>query len=560
MERSGVSNRKRTSLQNIFDIKDVKQGTFGLVYICTFRGRASNEAIEASLFAVKTLRDKYLENEELIKKFYREAETWVKLGSNANIVRADYVLEIDEMPHIFMEYVAGGNLRALMQKGHIGLSQALDIGIQFCDGMIYVNNRDLGYRRKGLVHRDIKPENIMLTEDLNVKITDFGLVKALDEVVMGFAGTKEYASPEQFSRQEVDSRSDVYSFGIVFYEMLTGMIPFQGKSFEELAYQHCHSNPTLPTKLSNEIPRELERIILKCLEKKPEDRYRKFEPLRIKLAETYQRLFGKWHGREAVVGQSLPVDRSMLMGISLDSLGKMSEALPWLDEAIKKDPNNVLAWHYKGEAIDRMSKHTEALTYFDEALRIDPKHAPSWSARADALGNLGRCEEAIRCYDKANLLKPMDKNHQFWANKGLAYAGLNRSKEAIECFDKAIEIFPKAAKAWLGKAYIMEKSNRLREAIECYYKALESNPRDGASWLNKGNLHCRLGEYEESIPCFEEALAINPENVATWTSLGAVFANMNRFEKAIRCCDKAIEIDPGNELAKRLRGLIRARI
>jgi serine/threonine protein kinase len=558
--RSGVSDRRRTSLQNIFDIVDVKQGTFSLVYVCTFRGQASNEAIDASLFAVKTLRDKYLENEELVKKFYREAETWVKLGSNANVVRADYVLEIDEMPHIFMEYVAGGNLRALMKKGHISLSQSLDLAIQFCDGMIHANNKDLRQGEKGIVHRDIKPENIMLTKDLTLKVTDFGLVKALDEVVTGFAGTKEYASPEQFSGGIIDSRSDIYSFGIVLYEMSTGQRPFKGPHFEQYSHQHRNLKPPLPTKLNSEVPRESERIILKCLEKKPKNRYQRFEDLKAELTAVYQMFFGKRPERRTAEHPPFPISSSTLMGISLSSLGKTAEAFQWLEQAIKENPRNVLAWHYKGETSDKIGTHVGAVACFDEALKIDPMYAPTWSAKADALANLERFEEAIECYDKANSLKPMLHNHEFWANKGLAFARLSRYNEAIECFNKSIEIHPRAAKAWFGKGYVSDKLNRLQEAIEYYDKAIEIDPRNSTAWCNKGKVLGRMGRLPEVIQCYEKGLEINPRDADGWITLGYTFAALNRLREAIRCFDRAIAINPHDEKAKRLKNRAQAEV
>lgn len=549
-----------TSLQQIFDVLDVKNGTYGLVYLCTWKGYATTGVPRPPLFAVKTLKDQYRGDERIVNRFYREAETWVKLGRHEHIVRADFVLEIDQMPHIFMEYVAGDNLKAYIQKGNRDIRQALDFAIQFCDGMIYVNTKDIGHDGKGLVHRDIKPANIMLTPNQTLKITDFGLVKAFDEGVTGFAGTKEYASSEQFVGGYIDCRSDMYSFGVVLYELLTGTRPFPGPSFEEFAEQHRKRRPEPPTSLNRQIPKELEVLILRCLEKNPDDRYRRFEDLRVRLMDIHQRLYGARRHRTRTNGLSSGIDRSVLLGLSLSFLGKMVEALSCLDEAIKKDPQSLLAWHYKGEALDRMKKHADAIDCFDEALKITPHHAPTWSAKADALGNMGRYDAALRCYEKTAALKPMQNNHVFWANKGLALVALQRYAEAIACFDKAIAIQPSSAKAWFGKALVLERMNRLAEAMEYYDKVLEYNPRDAASLYRKGNLLCRVGRFKEAIPCFEAALQINPRDVNVWTSLAGLLASLSRFEEALRCCDRALDIDPRHEFAHRLRRLIQAKL
>jgi serine/threonine protein kinase/thioredoxin-like negative regulator of GroEL len=553
-------DKRPTSLQTIFDIVDVKNGTYGLVYMCALKGSPSIGVPRPPLFAVKTLQTQYRGDEGIVNRFYREAETWVKLGSHENIVRADFVLEIDQIPHIFMEYVDGGNLQAYIQKGDRDIRQALDFAIQFCDGMIYVNTTDREHEGNGLVHRDIKPANIMLTTNQTVKLTDFGLVKAFDEAVTGFAGTKEYASPEQFVGSSIDCRSDMYSFGIVLYEMVTGKRPFPGPSFEEFARQHGNRRPDPPTSLNSQIPKELEATILRCLEKSPDDRYRRFEDLKGTLMDLHQRLYGALRERTRSPAGSSAIDRSVLKGLSLSSLGKMVEAVACLDEAIQNNPQDVLAWHYKGEALDRLNRHGDAIGCFDEALKIAPDHAPTWSAKGDALGNLGRFDEALRCYDEATGLKPMQTNHVFWANKGLALMAVHRYAEAIDCFNKSIEIQPSSAKAWFGKALVSERRNSLAEAKDYYDKALEANPRDAVSLCHKGNLLCRLGQFKEAMPCFEAALQINPRDVTAWTSLAGLLASLSRFEEAIRCCERAIAIAPRHDLAQRLKQLIQTKM
>jgi len=558
--RGKVLDNSPTSLPQIFDVVDVKNGTYGLVYLCTWNGYTPIGVPRPPLFAVKTLKDQYRGDERIVKRFYREAETWVKLGRHEHIVRADFVLEIDQMPHIFMEYVAGGNLKTYIQQGSRDIRQALDFAIQFCDGMIYVNTKDVGQDGKGLVHRDIKPANIMLTPNQTLKITDFGLVKAFDESVTGFAGTKEYASPEQFVVDDIDCRSDMYSLGVVLYELVTGTRPFPGPSFEEFVEQHRNRQPEPPTILNPYIPKELEALILRCLEKNPDDRYPCFEALRVRLMDIHQRLYGARRHRARTNGSSSSIDRSVLLGLSLSFLGKMGEALSCLNEAIEHDPQSLLAWHYKGEALDRMKKHADAISCFDEALKIAPDHASTWSAKADALGNMERYAAALQCYEKAAALRPMHTNHVFWANKGLVLVALQRYTEAMACFDKALDIQPRSGKAWFGKALLSERMNRLGEAMDYYDKALESNPRDAASWYRKGNLLCRVSRFKEAIPCFEAALQINPRDVNVWTSFAGLLASLSRFEEALRCCDRALNINPRHDLAHRLRQLIQAKL
>jgi len=207
-----------------YKVKDVKRGGFGIVYLCYTRG--------GQMFAVKSFQDKYFYREDkiadkVVEDFYREDETWVKLEKHRNIVRVHFVYGIAGKPHIFMEYVDGGNLRDWIRDRRLDLARSLDFAIQFCNGMIYANGKDLGEGKRGIVHRDIKPENIMLTKEGVLKIADFGLVKALGAPTAERPiGTPEYMSPEQFETMDVDTRADIYSLGVVLYEMLSGRPPF----------------------------------------------------------------------------------------------------------------------------------------------------------------------------------------------------------------------------------------------------------------------------------------------------------------------------------------------
>jgi len=270
--------------------KVIKSGGFGVVYICEYLPKTSVR------FAVKSFKDEYFEREEVIKNFYHEAEVWVKLGYHGNIVRAFWVSELAGKPHIFLEYV-DGNLRDWIRDKRTTVLSANTFAYhcylfveQFCDGMIYANNKDLGEGKKGIVHRDIKPENIMLYKDAILKITDFGLVKALGRpTAENPTGTPEYMSPEQFRTMDVDQRSDIYSFGVVLYEILFGRRPFPEPEDPKIRWEHyrrCHSDmlPSFPTPTKSTAPglSFLQRwlgIISRCLRKNPKERCQTFEEL-----------------------------------------------------------------------------------------------------------------------------------------------------------------------------------------------------------------------------------------------------------------------------------------
>lgn len=267
----------------------IKGGGFGIVYICEVISEP------CARVAIKSFKDKYFEREEVIEDFYHEAEVWVKLGEHRNIVRAHLVVSIAGKPHIVLEYVNGGSLRDQLVGRRLSIHETLKFGTQFCHGIIYANSKDLGEGKRGVVHRDIKPANIMLTKEGLLKITDFGLVKALGAPrAERPAGTPEYMSPEQFRTMDVDQRSDIYSFGVALYEMLTSRLPFYIQTEDNIErwyyceHHHQEELPKPPSQIDSSTSPALERVVLKCLKKSPKDRYQSFEELEKEFKQIYQ--------------------------------------------------------------------------------------------------------------------------------------------------------------------------------------------------------------------------------------------------------------------------------
>jgi serine/threonine protein kinase len=440
-------------LMHDFEVIDVKGGPgksgFGIVYICYGHSVGGIQAI-------KSFQDRFFKDTGVVNAFHREAEVWVKLGKHENIVRAFGVGDVDDQPHIILEYIDGGNLRDMLEHGKLGVSQSLHLAIQFCDGMIYASSVDLGGGRKGMVHRDIKPENIMLTKEGVLKITDFGLVKALSAPSGERpAGTPEYMSPEQFETMDVDQRSDIYSFGIVLYEMLTGRMPFPNPSDQTLRFEHykyCHQNVmiTQPRKLEPALSKELEEVVLKCLKKNPGDRCQNFMELKNKLMDIYLR-----HCRIP------PETRN------------------------KKEPLTAAEWFLKGYSLLALDRFTEAIECLDRALELNPRFAPAWSYKGCTLLKLGRYDEALPCLDRALEIGFMYEENKWaqdssyantWLYKGATLLKLDRFDDAIKCFNKALEFNPRYAEAWTGKGVALLELNISDEALVCCDKALEINP------------------------------------------------------------------------------------
>ena len=227
--------------------------------------------------AIKVLREDYSSDPAFRDRFHQEAKAAANL-SHPNIVTIhDFGLDSGRL-FIVMEYLLGTDLKSLLRKrGRLSIEEGISLMIQACAGVGYAH-------RAGLVHCDIKPHNMIVTSDQRLKVTDFGIARALsaihpeqkDHVIWG---SPQYFSPEQATGNSPSPASDVYSLGIVMYEILTGRLPFIASSASELGRLHLEVLPTPPSRLNPAIPASLEQILLKVLSKEPSARYRTADQL-----------------------------------------------------------------------------------------------------------------------------------------------------------------------------------------------------------------------------------------------------------------------------------------
>lgn len=220
--------------------------------------------------AVKILKKQFADNEDISLKFKREATAIANL-SDANIVNVLDVGTQDDINYIVMEYVSGKTLKELIKyTGKLNYNTAIKIALQIAKAL------DCAHRNN-IIHRDIKSQNIMVTESGEVKVTDFGIAKSTDSQTItnttSIIGSAHYLSPEQAKGTYIDFRSDIYSFGIVLYEMVTGRLPFEGDSPVTVALKHLQEDPVPPKNINSAIPDSLNKLILKAIQKEPIKRY-----------------------------------------------------------------------------------------------------------------------------------------------------------------------------------------------------------------------------------------------------------------------------------------------
>jgi beta-lactam-binding protein with PASTA domain/tRNA A-37 threonylcarbamoyl transferase component Bud32 len=221
--------------------------------------------------AIKILNDRYANDELFIERFRREAKSAAGL-SHPNIVSIYDRGEAEGTYYIAMEVIEGRSLKELiLTRGPLPIGQALAYTLEILEAMRFAH-------RHGIIHRDVKPHNILIGERL--KVTDFGIARAGASQMTeagSIMGTAQYLSPEQARGAPVTASSDLYSVGIVLYEMLTGKVPFNGDSAIEIAMKHLNELPKPPSKIRPEIPEDLDHVVLRALAKAPEDRYQTAE-------------------------------------------------------------------------------------------------------------------------------------------------------------------------------------------------------------------------------------------------------------------------------------------
>lgn len=258
----------------------IGQGGMGVVY----RGQHLKLPREVAIKSINAVDQQ--QHRHWRARFEKEAFVQSQLD-HPNIVKVYDYIAAEQTYYIVMEYVAGCSLSTLLAReiGPLPLQRSLDLFEQILKALTYAQNFD--YRDQndslhhGLVHRDLKPGNILITEDDRVKITDFGIVKLVGSeqtgTLSGAYGSPEYVSPEQAQDREVDIRSDIYSLGIILYEMLTGEPPFccaDGRHSQiKILQAHLHQPPRPPSEINPQVTPELERVVLRALEKSPEQRF-----------------------------------------------------------------------------------------------------------------------------------------------------------------------------------------------------------------------------------------------------------------------------------------------
>lgn len=586
-------------------------GGMGEVYLCL-----DLETIQP--YALKTFQQRYLTKPKLRTAFENEVAIWVALEKHPNIVRCHFMEIIDNQPFMFLEWIAsdesrGTDLRSWLRRGPLDLRLALDFTIDICRGLIHANEK-----QPGIVHRDLKPENILVAQGRLAKITDFGLARIVQEAGLeitadtesetegrqsllgqgGIVGTPIYMAPEQWRREELDARTDIYAIGCVLYEMLTGHWPFRATSLDGLRRRHLEAHiPRLADRQS--VPGSLDTLLTCCMAKQREDRFASVEnllqrltlvyrqeldemPRRITVSQgftareycergvTYERL-GLYDQALADYDQSIELDSTAATthfdrGVTNQHLGRYDKALSDYDEAIKRRPDYQKAYANRGVVHFELERYDEALRDFAWAIRLDPTDALVYYSRANLYRRVERHEEALADYCRAIELDATDAESYY--GRGLTYAKLQRHDESLADLARALELDPNLVfkldptDAWLycirGLMYAL--AHRYDEAVADYDQAIQLDPDFALAYASRGVAYRKLHQYNEALADYDRAIQLDPTSAEVHYNRGLAHYHLQRYDEALADFSRAIQLDPTHAKAYSDRGLTYKRL
>lgn len=500
------------------------QGGMGVAYLAhaqsleQFLDRLPNDGEYTFPFGIdQTIRQSRLNNElarfvikvpkgivgQGLDVFQRECYIWISLKRSPYVVNAFRVEVTNDIPVLLMEYIKGTTLVDWIGKEQLDIPRVVDFSIQICRGLCHI------YKEMRIVHRDLKPSNILINIHNIAKVTDFGLASALkDESLTEFSlnrgGSLAYMAPEQFD-QETDVRGDIYSFGVMLYEMLVGQHPFTGKitldrigGFRAFRNAHKYQQIVNPCELNTQVPLKLALLTMKCLEKEPSNRFPDFEKLLLDLEE----IFNNFGYRDIIAERESDLAHARF-GKSLQTL---------VESWSYMSPED---WWNKGEALRKIGELEKALSYFEsglaevKVLEREGKQPPGlvWLDGNNNIFNFPQANSAsLGLFDRYS-----SKIHLLMA-KGICLENLRRINEASEIVDQLLELEPNLGSAVILKSLILKDRQDYWGAISLCDQVIKGNPNDEWAWHNKGNCLGFLGRFEEALSCFEKALSINPFN------------------------------------------------
>jgi len=540
------------------------------------------------LVALKSLPAERGESPDRRRRFLQEARAASALN-HPNIIAVHDILAADGADWIVMEFVAGRSLRELIPSEGLPVAQATIWAREIADALSTAH-------RAGIIHRDLKPGNVMIDEAGRSRVLDFGLAK-LHEVDLPSAGdptvtpaapltqagvvlgTPKYMSPEQAMGRPVDARSDIFSFGIVLYEMLTGQAPFEAENLPSIIHAVAFEAQRAPESLRREIPVGLAELVDRCLEKDPADRFQSMDEVRnglLALENTVETRPAKWSRSALQIGRkrsSAPKLREpgrrralwlgalAVIAVALVAFYGMfrrssppatkaqtqdtavSTPLPETPFQLYKAGDDLLTHYWRAGYIDR------ALEAMQRAVDLDPSYAPAYAGLATA---------SQRKYDATRDKVWLDRakaqaEHALQLDASLTAARLRLGSvqaargdlaQAEEELQQVERLDPANAEVYRRLADVAAARDHRPEAEVLYRKAIEHAPDDPELYSALGSFLFGLSRYDDAARAFEKSTGIASDFVFGYRNAAAAEHMLGHYDRAAEQLQRAIEIQP----------------
>ncbi len=518
--------------------------------------------------ALKLIKPEIAADEKMIDRFSNELKYARKIA-HPNVCRMYDLGEEEDTHYITMEYVSGEDLKSMIRMmGQLSSGKTVSIAKQVCDGLAEAH-------RLGVVHRDLKPQNIMIDKEGNTRIMDFGIARSLK--VKGITGagvmigTPEYMSPEQVEAKEVDQRSDIYSLGVILYEMATGRVPFEGDTPFAIGMKHKSEIPKEPKEFNTQIPDDLNRVIMRCLEKDKDKRYQSAGEVRSELTRieegipTTERIIPKKKpltSREITVQFSLKkifiralvVVALVVIGVILWQVLPQKEPVP-----VPTDKPSLAIMYFKNntgdESLDHwrtmlsnlmitdltQSKHIRILSedkLFNILSQMNQLEADTYSSEVlKQVATQGGVNHIVQgAYAKAGDEFRINVTLQEADTGELIGSELVAGEGEKSIFTMVDELTRRI------KANFKISEEEIMSDLDREVRNITTSSPEAYKYYVEGRRHHNSGDYRKSIQLMERAISIDPEFAMAYRSLAVSHSNLYLFSERKKYMQKALEL------------------